>query len=152
MISEIVVRIVRMSQIYRINNLMANSIQNRYSDLDLTFTRHPVKNDVVLSVDDQAVIRSIRNLVLTNHFERPFHPEIGSNVRKMLFEPISPLTANYLQREIEDTIKNFEPRAKLQQVVVQIEPDHNYYTAIISFFIINRTEPTTLNFVLQRLR
>lgn len=131
---------------------MASSIQNRYSDLDLTFTRHPVKNDVVLSVDDQAVIRSIRNLVLTNHFERPFHPEIGSNVRKMLFEPISPLTANYLQREIEDTIKNFEPRAKLQQVVVQIEPDHNYYTAIISFYINNRTEPTTINFVLQRLR
>ena len=131
---------------------MASSIQNRYSDMDLTFTRHPIKNDVVLSVDDQAVIRSIRNLVLTNHYERPFHPEIGSNVRKMLFEPISPLTANYIQREIEDTIKNFEPRAKLQQVLIQIEPDQNYYMAIISFFINNRTEPITINFVLQRLR
>jgi phage baseplate assembly protein W len=131
---------------------MANSIKNRFSDLDLTFTRHPIKSDVVLSVDDQAVIRSMRNLILTNHYERPFHPEIGSNVRKMLFEPVSPLTANYLQREIEDTIKNFEPRAKLQQVVIQIEPDKNYYTAIISFYINNRTEPITINFVLQRLR
>jgi phage baseplate assembly protein W len=128
------------------------TIQNRYSDLDLTFTMHPIKKDIVLSVDDQAVIRSIRNLVLTNHYERPFHPEIGSNVRKLLFEPISPLTANYIQREIEDTIRNYEPRAKLQQVIVQIEPDANFYSAIISFYINNRTEPTTINFVLQRLR
>ena len=125
---------------------------NRYSDLDLTFTKHPVKKDIVLSIDDQAVIRSVRNLIMTNHYERPFHPEIGSNVRKMLFEPISPLTANYLQREIEDTIKNFEPRVKIEQVLVQIEPDANYYSAIVSFFINNRTEPTTINFVLQRLR
>ena len=131
---------------------MASTIQNRYSDLDLTFTMHPVKKDIVLSVDDQAVIRAVRNLIMTNHYERPFHPEIGSNVRRMLFEPISPLTANHLQREIEDTIKNYEPRVKLQQVVVQVEPDKNYYSAIIKFFINNRTEPTTLNLVLQRLR
>jgi uncharacterized protein len=131
---------------------MATQIQNRYSDIDLTFTRHPVTNDVTVSVDEQAIIRSVRNLILTNHFERPFHPEIGSNVRKMLFEPISPLTANYLQREIEDTIKNYEPRVALKQVLVQIEPDQNYYTALISFFIINKTEPTILNLVLQRLR
>ena len=119
---------------------MANTLQNRYTDLDLTFTMHPIKKDIVLSVDDQAVIRSVRNLILTNHFERPFHPEIGSNVRKLLFEPISPLTANYLQREIEDTIKNFEPRVKLQQVVVQVKPDQNYYSAIISFYINNKTQ------------
>ena len=131
---------------------MASTIKNRYSDLDLTFTMHPVKKDIVLSVDDQAVIRAVRNLIMTNHYERPFHPEIGSNVRRMLFEPISPLTANHLQREIEDTIKNYEPRVKLQQVVVQVEPDKNYYSAIIKFFINNRTEPTTLNLVLQRLR
>ena len=131
---------------------MATTLKNRYTDLDFTFTKHPVKDDIVLSVDDKAVIRSVRNLILTNHYERPFHPEIGSNVRKMLFEPISPLTANYLQREIEDTIKNFEPRVRLQQVVVQTEPDSNAYSAIISFFINNNTAPTTINFVLQRLR
>jgi predicted component of type VI protein secretion system len=70
----------------------------------------------------------------------------------MLFEPVSPLTANYLQREIEDTIKNFEPRVKLREVIVQVRPDDNFYSVIISFFINNRTEPTTINFVLQRLR
>jgi hypothetical protein len=132
--------------------MATSSIKNRYTDLDLTFTRHPVKNDLVLSVDDKAVMRSVRNLILTNHYERPFHPEIGSNVRKMLFEPISPLTANYLQREIEDTIRNFEPRVRIQQVIVQTAPDSNAYSAIISFFINNNTAPTTINFVLQRLR
>jgi len=132
--------------------MATSSIKNRYTDLDLTFTRHPVKNDLVLSVDDKAVIRSVRNLILTNHYERPFHPEIGSNVRKMLFEPISPLTANYLQREIEDTIRNFEPRVRIQQVIVQTAPDSNAYSAIISFFINNNVAPTTINFVLQRLR
>jgi phage baseplate assembly protein W len=131
---------------------MATILQNRYVDLDLTFKKHPVKNDLVLSVDDKAVVRSVRNLILTNHYERPFHPEIGSNVRKMLFELISPLTANYLQREIEDTIRNFEPRVRLQQVLVQTSPDSNSYSAIISFFINNNTAPTTINFVLQRLR
>ena len=131
---------------------MATTIKNRYIDLDLTFTKHPVKKDLVLSVDDKAVVRSVRNLVLTNHYERPFHPEIGSNVRKMLFEPISPLTANYLQREIEDTIRNFEPRVRIQQVIVQIAPDSNAYSAIISFYINNNSAPTTVNFVLQRLR
>ena len=131
---------------------MATSIKNRYSDIDLKFTMHPVKKDIVLSVDDQAVIRSVRNLILTNHYERPFHPEIGSNIRRMLFEPISPLTANYIQREIEDTIRNFEPRVSLREVVVQIKPDENFYSVIMTFFIINRAEPTTLNFVLQRLR
>jgi hypothetical protein len=131
---------------------MASTIQNRYSDLDLTFTKHPVKKDIVLSIDDQAVIRSVRNLVLTNHYERPFHPEIGSNVRQMLFEPISPLTANYLQREIEDTIRNFEPRVSLREVIVTVNEDYNAYSATMTFFINNRTEPTTINFVLQRLR
>jgi len=131
---------------------MANTLQNRYTDLDLTFTRKPVTGDIALSTNDQAVIRSVRNLIMTNHYERPFHPEIGSNVCKMLFEPISPLTANYLQREIEDTITNFESRVKLQQVIVQIQPDANYYSAIISFFINNQVQPITMNLTLQRLR
>ena len=70
----------------------------------------------------------------------------------MLFEPVSPLTANYLRREIEDTIRNYEPRVSLEQVVVQIQPDANFYSVIIVFYILNRTDPTTMNFVLQRLR
>ena len=131
---------------------MASTLQNRYSDLDLTFTRHPVRNDLVLSIDDQAVIRSVRNLILTNHYERPFHPEIGSNVRQMLFDNITPTTALVLEKEIENTIRNFEPRVSLKKISVTINPDYNAYDATITFFINNRSEPITVNYVLQRLR
>lgn len=123
-----------------------------YSDLDFRFTKHPVKKDLVLSYDEQAVIRSIKNLILTNHYERPFQPDIGSNVRRMLFEPISPLTANYLQREISDVIKNYEPRATLNEVFVDMSPDENSYTVYMSFYLVNQTTPITINFLLQRLR
>lgn len=131
---------------------MASTIQNRYSDLDLTFTRHPIKNDLVISVDDQAVIRSLRNLILTNHYERPFHPEIGSGVRQMLFENITPMTASYLKKEIDNVIRNFEPRVSVKNIQVTVNPDYNAYNVSITFFINNRTEPTTVNYVLQRLR
>jgi phage baseplate assembly protein W len=123
-----------------------------YSDLDFRFTKHPVKKDLVLSYDEQAVIRSVKNLILTNHYERPFQPDIGSNVRRMLFEPISPLTANYLQREISDVIKNYEPRATLNEVFVDMSPDENSYTVYISFYLVNQSTPITINFLLQRLR
>ena len=120
--------------------------------MDLRFNPHPVKHDLVLSVGDLAVIRAVRNLILTNHYERPFQPNVGSNVQKMLFEPISPLTANYLQREIQDTIKNFEPRVTLDSVVVQVNPDQNSYTATLTFYIVNQPDPVTINFLLERLR
>jgi len=123
-----------------------------YSDLDFRFTKHPVKKDLVLSYDEQAVIRSVKNLIMTNHYERPFQPDIGSNVRRMLFEPISPLTANYLQKEISDVIKNYEPRATLNEVFVDMSPDENSYTVYISFYLVNQSTPITINFLLQRLR
>ena len=124
----------------------------QFSDLDLTFQRHPIRKDLVLSVGDIAVTRSVRNLILTNHYERPFHPEIGSNIRKLLFEHAGPVTANFIEREISDTIKNFEPRVNLQQVIVQALPDNNTYNVTVVFYIINQTQPLTINFLLQRLR
>ena len=83
----------------------------QYSDLDLFFAKKATSKDIRKVTDIQAVKRSVRNLVLTNHYEKPFHPEIGSGVRGILFEPMTPLTAYVLTRKIEDVIKNFEPRA-----------------------------------------
>jgi phage baseplate assembly protein W len=124
----------------------------QFSDIDLTFQPNPVTGDIRLSVGSQAIIRSVRNLVLTNHWERPFNSQLGSNVRRMLFEPISPVNANILQREISDVINNFEPRVNLQEVFVQPDPDYNYYQVQVTFFIINSADPITLNFILNRLR
>jgi phage baseplate assembly protein W len=130
---------------------MAN-IQKIYSDIDFTFTKKPVVGDIALSYDEMAVIRSIRNLLLTNHFERPFRPEIGSNINGLLFEPISALTSTSLETEIENVIKNYEPRANLKTITVTPKEDKNAYDVTLSFYIENATLPTTVTILLERNR
>lgn len=129
-----------------------NKLQILYSDLDLTFNIHPVKEDLVLSVNEKAVMRSVRNLVLTNHYERLFQSEIGSNVRKMLFENIDMSTANYVEREIYDVITAYEPRAKNVFVRVDAYPDENALRANVMFYIDNSTQPTVVDMLLERTR
>jgi phage baseplate assembly protein W len=123
-----------------------------YSDLDLTFNRLPVTNDVALSYDNQAVIRSVRNLLSTNFYERPFQPNLGSNISKLLFEPINNITSDLIIQEIKTVIDNFEPRAKIDKIVVQPNSDKNEYTVTLQFYIGNNTAPTAVNLLLQRSR
>ena len=125
----------------------------QYKDLDLFFDKKNVSKDITKLTDIAAVKRSIRNLVLTNHYEKPFHPEIGSGVRDMLFEPMSALTAHVLTRKIEDVIENFEPRAKIIGVLAQPNLDRNEYRVTINFFVLNApTELVDLTLFLERLR
>ena len=125
----------------------------QYKDLDLFFDKKNVSKDITKITDIAAVKRSIRNLVLTNHYEKPFHPEIGSGVRDMLFEPMSALTAHVLTRKIEDVIENFEPRAKIIGVLAQPNLDRNEYQVTINFFVLNApTELVDLTLFLERLR
>ena len=125
----------------------------QYKDLDLFFDKKNVSKDITKLTDIAAVKRSIRNLVLTNHYEKPFHPEIGSGVRDMLFEPMSALTAHVLTRKIEDVIENFEPRAKIISVSAQPNLDRNEYRVTINFFVLNApTELVDLTLFLERLR
>ena len=123
-----------------------------YLDLDLDFTRHPVTNDLVKIEDVEAVKRSVRNLINTNHFERPFHPELGGNVRALLFEPMTPLTALNLQRKIEEVLNNFEPRAKITQILADPDIDRNAYRLEIKFYVIGIQNPITVETFLERLR
>ena len=133
------------------NDIDRNSRQ--YTDLDLFFGRKSVSKDINKVTDVQAVKRSIRNLVLTNHYEKPFHPEIGSGVRDMLFELMTPLTAHILTRKIEDVIENFEPRARLISVRAIPNLDRNEYECTISFYVVNTpTELVDLTVFLERLR
>ena len=108
-----------------------------YSDLGLSFERNVATNDLIVKKDVDAVKQSIRNLILTNHYERPFHPEIGSNVTALLFEPMNPITANVLQRTIAEVIENFEPRARLVSVIASAQPDRHAYEVTISFYVVN---------------
>ena len=108
-----------------------------YKDLNLNFSANPVTSDVATITDVNAVKRSIRNLLLTNHYDRPFHPEIGSNIPALLFENHGPVTANQLQRAIEEVIQNFEPRARLSSVECWPLPDTNRYDIHVYFYVEN---------------
>ena len=130
---------------------MAN-LQKIYSDLDLTFRRLPVTNDVALSYDEQAVIRSVRNLLLTGFYERPFQPNLGSNLNKLLFEPADQLTSNLIESEVRNVISNFEPRITVNTINVTISPDENSFNLSMTFFVGNNTRATTVTLLLQRSR
>ena len=124
-----------------------------YKDLNLNFSRHPVTKQLNTLTDAAAVKRSVRNLVQIGQFEKPFHPEIASGVRDILFENITPFTAQTLARKIEDVITNFEPRALLTGVEVIPRFDNNEYEVIVEFFIQNApSELIDLSFTLERLR
>ena len=133
------------------NNIARNVRQ--YTDLDLFFGKKSSNSDVQEITDVKAVKRSIRNLVLLNHYEKPFHPEIASGVRDMLFELMTPVTANILARKIEDVINNYEPRARLISVTALPNLDENSYEVSVEFYVVNQpTELVDLTIMLERVR
>lgn len=123
-----------------------------FKDLDLNFTIHPVKKDINTYKNEYAVINSIKNLVLLNHYEKPFRPEIGSSIRALLFENIDSVIAAQIERAIVETISNFEPRARVSVVTAIPNPDENKYSVRLEFFVINNPDPITINFFLERIR
>ena len=108
-----------------------------YKDINLNFSTNPVTQDVTTLTDVNAVKRSVRNLLLTNHYDRPFHPEIGSNIQALLFENFGPITANQLSRTIEEMIANFEPRARVESVECYPVSETNTYDVRIYFYVEN---------------
>ena len=130
----------------------ATKKQRTFSDLDLNFTAHPVTGDVARLYDENAIKRSVRNLLQTNNFERPFHSEIGSQIRALLFEPASPVLNTMLKRVITDTITTFEPRVVVNSVTVSSNTDNNSLNVTLVFTIVNTVNPVTMNVVLQRTR
>ena len=125
----------------------------KYVDLDLFFQKKIPSGDVNQITDIQAVKRSVRNLVLLNPYEKPFHPEIGSGVRGMLFELMTPFVAAQLTKKIEDVINNFEPRARLVSVRSIPDYDRNAYEVSVEFYVVNApTELVDLTVMLERLR
>jgi phage baseplate assembly protein W len=123
-----------------------------YSDLDLDFIPHPTTGDVVKKTGVDAIKRSVRNLILTNFYDRPFRPYIGSNAQKLLFELATPITANLLNDAILEVIGNYEPRIRVAQLNVQFDYDNNGYNVTLAFEIINRSEPAVISLFLERLR
>ena len=132
----------------------SNSTRNsrKFRDLDLDFERNIVTNDVKVVEDVVAIKRSVRNLVQTNFYERPFHPELGCGVRELLFENFTPLTAVFIKRKIEEVLINYEPRINLTNVAVDDDQDRNRLVVDIYFRIIGIEGPQVVSTFLQRIR
>ena len=123
-----------------------------YKDLNLDFQQNTATKDIQKMLDVEAVKRSVRNLNNLNHYDKPFHPEIGSNLRAMLFELITPQMSHAIQKEIGLLIQNFEKRAKLVQVTTKPQFDRNAYAATISFYVQNVPDRIIVESFLERLR
>ena len=123
-----------------------------YKDLNLAFEQNTATKDIQKIKDVEAVKRSVRNLINTNHYEKPFHPEIGSNLRGMLFELMSPQMNHLISKQIENLINNYEPRCNLVQVFTQPRIDRNGYSVQISFHVQNHPDEVIVESFLERLR
>ena len=124
----------------------------QFRDIDLDFNRNAVTNDVAVVEDVVAVKRSVKNLIQTNFYERPFHPELGCGIRELLFENFTPMTKIFLQRKIEEVLINYEPRINLQNVAVDDDQDNNRLVVDIYFYIVGVPGPQTVSTFLQRVR
>jgi phage baseplate assembly protein W len=123
-----------------------------FVDLDLNMFKVPLTKDVSKKTDEEAVKAAIKNLILTRPYERPFHPEIGSGIMGLLFEPMTVVTTQSLKRTITDVINNFEPRARLDRVDIIAKPDNNEYKVSIYFYLVNGQEIISITTFLKRLR
>jgi len=127
-------------------------IKQIYSDFLTNLNPHPIVKDIVKYTNENAVSKSIRNLMMTNRGERLYQPNIGSDINRMLFEPMSDGISELLSTYITNTINVYEPRAKVLNTNVIPDFDKNLYSVYITFMVINKQEPITVNISLRRVR
>jgi phage baseplate assembly protein W len=126
--------------------------QRQFRDIDLNFTAHPVTGDVAKKTGDAAIIQSLKNLLSTGAYERLMQPDIYSNLKQQLFQPLDNITASAIQNEVESVINKFEPRVDLTEVNVTPDYDNNGFACSLTFFIRNQTNPITVELFLERIR
>lgn len=131
---------------------MAQTNEIIYRDIDNKFTKHPVTKKLQALTNNDAVKRAVRNIVLTDKMERPYHPELGSNIRKRLFENMDEITEFAIKKDIEECLSNYEPRAELIDVIVNASPDDNGISMNIIFRVTNQADPVQINLILDRVR
>ena len=123
-----------------------------YKDLNLDFQQNSATKDIQKLSDVESVKRSVRNLVNLNYYEKPFHPEIGSNLRGLLFENITAQISHYMGKQVELLIRNYEPRCKMVEVVNRPDVERNGYSVSVSFYVVNTPDPIQVETFLERLR
>lgn len=123
-----------------------------YRDIDLNFTAHPITGDVAKKIGDDAIIQSMMCLLSTGKYERLLQPSIYSDLKQQLFEPLDSITASAIKTAIVSVINKHEPRVDLTEVNVSPDYDNNGYSVALTFFILNQTNPITVEFFLERIR
>jgi len=124
----------------------------RFTDINLMFAPHPYSKDILTRKNVDAVKASIQNLILTKNYERPFHPEIGSQVSALMFENFIPSTIVAIERSIRNTIEKFEPRANILNVQIVDNSDLNAIDIEVTFRLNNVALPVTVTTTISRVR
>ena len=132
--------------------MTTKAVNRIYSDLDLSFAAHPITGDVAKKYDVNAVKQALKVLVLTNYYERPFQPKLGSPVYGMMFENVDIITANSLKLRLELLINKYEPRVRSQKIDVVPKPDTNEFEVTIYFYVVGVADPVSFSTVLRRSR
>lgn len=123
-----------------------------FSDIDMAFLPNPVSKDISRKYDENSIKQSIKNLVMTKNFERPFQSDIGSQISALLFEPITPMLGAVIKKTIVNVINTYEPRVNLLDVTVLLSPDNNGVYVTIIFAIVNTSTPVSVDLFLERTR
>jgi phage baseplate assembly protein W len=124
----------------------------QFSDLSITMTAHPITGNVSVRKNADAVIAALKNLILTNRFERPYNPLYGADIRNRLFENFDPIEQVNIEEDIKTAINNFEPRAKISEVTVIAAPNSNSVRINIVFYVVNEAQPLTVGLQIERTR
>ena len=132
------------------NKNISRRVTRTYRDVDLNFGRNTVTNDVNTLTDADAVKKAVINLIQTNHYERPFHPELGSDLRNMMFENMTPISAMGLKKKILEVIARYEPRVSVTQILVEPNIETNSYLCEIDFSILGIKTPQKVRTSLDR--
>ena len=131
----------------------AERVSKGFKDISASFQVNPLNDDLIPLMNANSIARSIRNLVFTSRGDVPFNPVLGSRVSELLFEPMDQITSTALREEIRDTIDNFEPRVRLEEVEVKPDYDEGQYDIIINYIIIGiDVLPQQLSFALVPTR
>ena len=124
----------------------------QFTDIDLMFAKHPSTADITKKIDVEAVKASVRNLLSTRNYERPFHPEIGCQIFSLLFENFTPITKQVMKKTIYDVINKFEPRVDVLDVILKDNSDNNEILVDVIFKILNSDKPITIRTAISRVR
>jgi len=123
-----------------------------FRDLDLSLKIHPIRKDIIPLKDDNAIKNAVRNLLISNFFERPFQPSLGANLRGLLFEPAGGITEMNLRENIERVLIRHEPRIEVIQIIIKNLEDQNAYNCVVVFKIKEDDTEESVEIILRRLR